>query len=156
MAANSRLTIAVHALTWMALAKHRGLAVLTSDQVAASVNTNPVIIRRSLGALRRAGLVHVRHGAGAGWSLARPVGEITLLDVYAAVEQEPPFGMHHSEPNLECPVGRGIRPALAHVYLGIERALRNELERTSIADVLRQTLQVAESAGLPPELLSQT
>ena len=71
MAANSRLTVGVHALAWMALAQRQGREVLTSDQVAASVNTNPVIIRRCLGDLRRAGLVGVRHGAGAGWSLAR-------------------------------------------------------------------------------------
>jgi Rrf2 family protein len=142
MAANSRLTIAVHVLAWMALAQRRGRELLTSDQVAASVNTNPVIIRRSLGDLRRAGLVQVRHGAGAGWSLARAPQEISLLDVYHAVEQEPLFGMHHTEPNLECPVGRGIRPALDHVYGGVEQALRRELRRTSIADVLRRTLQV--------------
>jgi Rrf2 family protein len=140
MAANSRLTIAIHVLTWMTLAQRRGQDLLTSDQVAASVNTNPVIIRRSLGDLRRAGLVEVRHGAGAGWSLARTPEEISLLDVYDAVEQQPLFGMHHTEPNLECPVGRGIRPALDHVYGGVERNLRRELRRTSIADMLRQTL----------------
>ncbi|HEU4422615.1 MAG TPA: Rrf2 family transcriptional regulator [Pilimelia sp.] len=142
MAANSRLTIAVHVLAWLALAQRRGQPVLTSDQVAASVNTNPVIIRRSLGDLRRAGLVDVRHGAGAGWSLARAPADISLLDVYDAVERAPLFGMHHSEPNLECPVGRGIRPALGHVYGDIERSLRSELGRTSIADVLRRTLRV--------------
>src|SRR5262245_3923196 len=142
MAANSRLTIAVHALAWMALAQRHGLERLTSDQVAASVNTNPVIIRRSLGDLRQAGLVNVRHGAAAGWSLARAPEQISLLDVYHAVGQEPLFGMHHAEPNLECPVGRGIRPALGRVYGGIERALRRELGRTSVADVLHQTLQV--------------
>ena len=142
MAANSRMTIAVHALAWMALAQRRGHAVLTSDQVAASVNTNPVIIRRSLGDLGRAGLVHVRHGAGAGWSLARAPEQITLLEVYDAVGQESPFGMHHAEPNLECPVGRGIRPALSQVYGGIEQAVRRELALVSVADVLRETLRV--------------
>jgi Rrf2 family protein len=142
MAANSRLTIAVHALAWMALSERQGRELLTSDQVAASVNTNPVIIRRSLGDLRRAGLVDVRHGAGAGWRLARVPEEITLLDVYEAVEQEPLFGMHRTEPNLECPVGKGIRPALGHVYGGIEQTLRQELARTSIADVLHRTLRV--------------
>ena len=100
MAANSRMTIAVHALAWMALAQRQGHAVLTSDQVAASVNTNPVIIRRCLGDLRRAGLVHVRHGAGAGWGLAWPPEQITLLAVHDAVGQESPFGLHHTEPNL--------------------------------------------------------
>jgi Rrf2 family protein len=142
MAANSRLTIAVHALTWLALAQRRGRAQLTSDEVAASVNTNPVILRRSLGDLRRAGLVTVRHGAGAGWSLARAPAEITLLDVYDAVAGEPLFALHHTEPNLECPVGRGIRPALGTVYDNLARALRHELDRTSIAEVLRQTLKV--------------
>jgi Rrf2 family protein len=142
MSANSRLTIAVHVLTWMALARERGQARMTSDQVAASVNTNPVIIRRSLGDLRRAALVEVRHGAGAGWSLAREPGEITLLDVYEAVEEEPLFAMHRTAPNLECPVGHGIRPALGQVYTEIDQTLRHELTRTSIADVLRSTLEV--------------
>jgi Rrf2 family protein len=144
MSANSRLTIAVHALAWMALARERGQELMTSEQVAASVNTNAVIIRRSLGDLHRAGLVHVRRGAGAGWSLAREPNEITLLDVYDAVEDEPLFAMHRTEPNLECPVGRGIRPALGEVYGDIDQALRRELGRTSVADVLRTTLGVPE------------
>jgi len=125
----------------MALAQRRGHTVLTSDQVAASVNTNPVIIRRSLGDLGRAGLVRVRHGAGAGWSLARAPEEITLLEVYDAVGQESPFGMHHTEPNLECPVGKGIRPALSQIYGGIEQTVRRELALVSVADVLSETLQ---------------
>ncbi|MET9800363.1 Rrf2 family transcriptional regulator [Streptomyces sp. NPDC006368] len=140
MAANSRLTIATHVLAWLALARHRGQEVLTSEQVATSVNTNPVIIRRSLGDLRRAGLVEVRHGAGGGWSLARGPEEVTLLEVYHAVGDQPPFGLHHTEPNLECPVGRGIRPALSEIYGRVERAMRQELAATSIADVLRKTL----------------
>jgi Rrf2 family protein len=142
MSANSRLTIAVHVLAWMALARGRGLPWMTSEQVAASVNTNPVIIRRSLGDLHRAALVEVRRGAGAGWSLAREPSEITLLEVYDAVEHEPLFAMHRTEPNLECPVGRGIRPALGRVYNEIDQSLRRELTRTSIADVLRSTLAV--------------
>jgi Rrf2 family protein len=141
MAANSRMTIAVHALAWMALAQRQGDEVLTSNQVAGSVNTNPVIIRRCLGDLRRAGLVSVRHGAGAGWSLARAPEQITLLEVYEAVGSEPPFGLHHTEPNLQCPVGRGIRPALGRVYGQIEQAVRCELALVSVADVLRETLQ---------------
>ena len=141
MAANSRLTIAVHALAWRALAQRRGRQQLTSDQVAASVNTNPVIVRRSLGELRRAGLVSVRRGAGPGWTLARRPEDITLLEVYEAVEPRPLFALHHAEPNLECPVGRGIRPALDGVYADAEQALRAELGGTSIADVLHDTLR---------------
>ena len=141
MAANSRLTIAVHALAWLALAQQHGRDRLTSDQVAASVNTNPVIIRRSLGDLRRAGLVRVRRGTQAGWSLARRPEDITVLAVYDAVAQVPLFAMHHAEPNLNCPVGRGIQPALHSLYRGAEQAMREELAGTSIADVLRETLR---------------
>ena len=143
MSANSRLTIAVHALAWMALAGERGHELMTSDQVAASVNTNPVVIRRSLGDLYRAGIVEVRRGPGAGWRLSREPGGIRLLDVYNAVEHEPLFAMHHTEPNLECPVGYGIRPVLGELYGGIDATLRDELARTSIADVLRRTLGVS-------------
>src|SRR5215475_11239275 len=141
MAANSRLTIAVHALAWLALAQQQGRDRLTSDQVAASVNTNPVVIRRSLSDLRRAGLVRVRRGAEAGWSLARAPEDITMVAVYDAVTGEPLFAMHHTEPNLACPVGRGIQPALRDLYRGAEQALREELAGTSIADVLRETLR---------------
>jgi DNA-binding IscR family transcriptional regulator len=142
MAANSRLTVAVHALAWLALARRQGRDVLTSDQVAASVNTNPVIIRRCLGDLRRAGLVRVRRGAGAGWSLAREPGQIMLLEVHDVIGPEPPFGLHHTEPNLECPVGRGIRPALDQIYGEVEQSMRRELALVSVADVLTKTLQV--------------
>ena len=98
MAANSRLTIAVHALTWLARAQQQGHDRLTSDQVAASVNTNPVIIRRCLGDLRQAGLVLVRRGPEAGWSMARRPDDITVLEVYDAVAPEPLFAMHHTGP----------------------------------------------------------
>jgi DNA-binding IscR family transcriptional regulator len=74
--------------------------------------------QRCLGDLRSADLVCVRHGAGAGWSLARAPEEITLLEVHDAVGQEPPFGLHHTE--------------------------RNELAVVSVADVLRETLEVPQ------------
>ena len=139
MAANSKLTVAVHALAWLALAERRGQAPLTSDQVAASVNTNPVLVRRSLGDLRRAGLVQVRPG----WRLTRPATQITLLEVHDAVAPEPLFALHHGVPNLDCPVGRGIRPALGEIYAGVTSAVRRELAATTVADVLESTLRVS-------------
>lgn len=141
MAANSRLTIAVHALTWLALAHRRGHERLTSEQVAASVNANPVILRVSLGRLRRAGLVEVSRGTGAGWRLARTPEQISLLDVYDAVEPQTLFGLHHTEPNQQCPVGRGIRPVLDEVYAGADSAVRRALGATSVAEVLHETLR---------------
>ncbi|MFI1993725.1 Rrf2 family transcriptional regulator [Actinoplanes sp. NPDC020271] len=143
MSANSRLTIATHALTWIGLYQQRGHEVATSEQIATSVNTNPVVIRRLLSLLSRAGLVVSRRGAGAGWMLGRDLAAITLLDVYEAIEPGPVFAMHPATPDPGCVVGHGIAPALKGIYGGIEAALRQELAKTNLEDVLRDTLEVA-------------
>ncbi len=97
---------------------------------------SPVVIRRLLGDLRRAGLVKSRRGVGAGWSLARELGSMTLLDVYEAVEPGPLFAMHRTTPDQECVVGYGIQPAMQGVYEGIEETLRHELARVTLENVL--------------------
>ncbi|WNV84634.1 Rrf2 family transcriptional regulator [Umezawaea sp. Da 62-37] len=140
MSANSRLTVALHALAWVGLYQRLGHDVATSEQVAGSVNTNPVVIRRLLGELREAGLVRSQRGAGAGWMLSRDPADITLLDVYDAIGSGPLFGMHRAEPNQGCVVGAGIQPALRTVYDGLDRVLRAELAMTTVADVLKGTL----------------
>ncbi|MEH1167392.1 Rrf2 family transcriptional regulator [Micromonospora sp. CPCC 205539] len=140
MSANSRLTIAAHALAWIGLYQRQGHAVATSEQIATSANTNPVVIRRLLGELRRAGFVESRRGGGAGWSLARELESITLLDVYEAVEPGPLFAMHRATPDQECVVGYGIQPAMQGIYDGIEESLRRELARVTLQDVLRDVL----------------
>ena len=143
MGANSRLTVAAHALTWIGLYQRRGNEVATSEQIATSVNTNPVVIRRLLAELRKAGLADSRRGAGAGWTLARDLASITLLDVYDAVESGPIFGLHPSPPDPECVVGNGIGPVMSTVYSGIEAGLRADLARTTLEDVLRDVLKAA-------------
>jgi DNA-binding IscR family transcriptional regulator len=107
---------------------------------AASANTNPVVIRRLLGELRGAGLVESRRGAGAGWSLARELGSVTLLDVYEAVEPGPLFAMHRTTPDPGCVIGHGIQPAMRGIYQDIEETLRQELARVTLEKVLRDVL----------------
>jgi Rrf2 family protein len=143
VSANSRLTIATHALTWIGLYQRRGNEVATSEQIATSVNTNPVVIRRLLAELRNAGLADSRRGAGAGWTLSRDLATITLLDVYEAIEPGPIFALHRSTPDPECVVGHGIGPAMAGVYDEIETTLRKELAKTTLEDVLRDVLKAA-------------
>jgi Rrf2 family protein len=139
MSANTRFTVALHILTWVALAA-RKREIVTSDEIAGSVNTNPVFIRRILGLLEKAHLVIVQHGTGAGWKLARAPEEISLLDVYQAIEQTSLFEMHHSQPNQDCPVGKGIQPALKRFYEDAESALKQRFAQSTVADVLRETL----------------
>jgi Rrf2 family protein len=140
MSANSQLTVAIHILSWMALVERKEPGPVTSDRIAVSVNTNPVVIRRALGLLQKGGLVRSQRGANAGWVLAKPPSAITLLDIYNAVEAGPLFGLHHSPPNQACPVGRGIQPTLKSVYMSIEGSFRRELAETTIAQVLAETV----------------
>ena len=83
MQISSRFTIAVHVFTCIETFKDQ--YKMTSDFLASSINVNPVIVRKLLGQLKEAGLIEVRRGLG-GASLARPADEITLLDIYRAVE----------------------------------------------------------------------
>jgi Rrf2 family protein len=144
MAVVSRYTIALHILTFMARVAQRSKDSVTSNQIAASVNTNPVFIRRILTLLRKARLVSVQHGAGVGWSLAKPPEEITLRDVYEAVEQKPLFELHHSEPNPSCRIGQGIRAALQEYYETAELAMKRELSRVTISDLLEKTMSIIQ------------
>ncbi|GAA2338840.1 Rrf2 family transcriptional regulator [Streptomyces kunmingensis] len=148
MSANSRMSLAVHILTWLAYDR-RGTAkeVATSQRIAESVNTNPVVIRRCLGQLKDGGLVEVTHGRNGGWNLARPAEEITLLHVYSALPDEPVFGLHASDPNAACHVGFGIQHALTDVYQDATEALRQSLSTTTVADVLRNTLAFQDASA---------
>jgi Rrf2 family protein len=135
------MTVGIHVLSYLVLAERRRPdPMVTSDQIAASVNTNPVVIRRLLGLLQKGGMVTSHRGANAGWTLSRSADAITLLDVYQAVEEGPLFGLHPSTPNQRCPVGRGIQPALRKVYGVLEEQLRRQLAETSVEQVLDETI----------------
>ena len=146
MSANTHFTVALHIVTWMALASQQ-VEIVTSDQIAGSVNTNPVFIRRILGRLHKAHLVNVQHGTSAGWTLARPPEKISLLEVYQAVSQEPLFELHHTLPNQGCPIGRGIQPALKRFYSDAEAAMKQQFAQVSVANVLDETLTPASQAA---------
>ena len=139
---NSRFAVAVHILT--VLEQGRGEPV-TSEVIAGSVNTNPSLVRRLLGLLAKAGLATSRMGTGGGALLARPASEITLRDVYRAVDEEGEvFAMHRERPSPACPVGRNIQAVLERRFDDAARALEAELDRTTIADLGRE---IAERSG---------
>lgn len=133
MQISSRFSVAVHVLTLLAVTPVGEL--LTSDRMAGSVNTNPVVIRRILGQLKKAGLVEVRAAAG-GTYLRRAAADITLLDVYRAVEVvEGDLFSVHEKPNPKCPVGRNIQAALDDTLRRAQAALEQQLAGVSVAQV---------------------
>lgn len=141
MSANSRLTTAVHALCWIELAARRGESPLTSERVAESLASHPVLVRRVLAQLRQAGIVGSGKGPGAGWWLARPARELTLRAVYESIDQGPAFALHPHEPKADCPVGGGIRPVLRDIYHDVDTAVAHELEQHTIDELLDRILQ---------------
>ena len=138
MQISSRFTIAVH--IFACIDTFQDDFKITSDFLASSVNVNPVIIRKILSQLRNAGLVEVQRGSG-GASIARPLEEISFRDIYFAVDcvENGELFHFHENPNQKCPIGRNIHNILDDKLLQIQNALENELQKITLADIIKST-----------------
>jgi Rrf2 family protein len=132
---NSRMAVAVHVLAYLAWRRDEPV---TSERMAGSVNTNAVVVRRIMGSLRNAGLVSVQPGVGGGAQLAREPRDITLLDVYRAVQEKEELFALHSEPCRHCDIGSNIRQVLQGVFCRAHVAMQGVLADVTIADVFEQ------------------
>jgi Rrf2 family protein len=133
MTTSSRFPMAVHLL--VVLARHEGDRV-TSNVLAQSIGTNPVIVRRLLLALQRANLVDTTKGAAAGSRLHCSPRRIDLAQVYRAVEESDPFCIPSRKANPSCPIGSCIGPVLAGIIASAQQALERELRKVTIANIL--------------------
>ncbi|MCM3633357.1 Rrf2 family transcriptional regulator [Paenibacillus camelliae] len=134
MSISSRFAVGIHILALIELNKD---GVSTSEFIANSVNTNPVVIRKIIGMLKQAQLVHVRPGI-AGAELAKKISDITLLDVYKAVQvvSENELFSIHDQPNPQCPVGRNIQEAIGPVLITAQSAMEKVLNHITIEDIV--------------------
>ena len=137
MGTSTRFAVGVHLLT--ALAANPG-KVLRSEDVADSASTNPVVVRRLFSLMTGAGLIRARLGPGGGVELARPAADITVRDVFAALEKGELFTEHRSPPSASCPVGAHILPVLRQATAPAVDALEKELSRTTIASIAAEVL----------------
>lgn len=135
MQISSRFTIAIHMLTCMEVFKND--YKVTSDFLAGSIQVNPVIVRKLLQQLKKAGLVEVRRGPG-GASLARSPQEVDFLEIYRAVEcvEDNTLFHFHENPNPMCPVGKNIHNLLDGKLARVQEAMERELASITLADVL--------------------
>ena len=119
MQISSRFTIAVH--IFACIKTFENDYKITSDFLAGSTNVNPVIIRKILGQLKG----------------TRPLNEITLLDVYKAVEcvEGGELFHFHENPNPQCPVGRSIHTVLDGKLEQVQKAMEKELNSITLEDV---------------------
>lgn len=135
MASNTQFAISIHVLA--ILARHDGDELVKSEEIAASVNTNPVVIRRLLCNLQQANLVVSQKGSTGGTRLLKKPFEIKLSEIYEAVVPGDVFALHRQKPNQKCPVGKNIEAVLCNLQREIDRAIEEKLVKYSLADVLR-------------------
>jgi DNA-binding IscR family transcriptional regulator len=130
MAANSLLAGAVQILSVIAW---RGREGANSELLAKSLHTNPVVVRRILKALENHGLVKVRPGRHGGVELLRAPAEITLEDIYKAVEPGGALFALRERGNPRCPVNNAMTRALPPLFGAANAAVDNALRRTKLS-----------------------
>ena len=130
---SSRLPIAVHTLLVIEVFKDQ--YKITSDFIAGSVGVNPVIIRNILGQLKSAGLVEVAAGIG-GANLTKSPKDITLLDIFHAVEVDEDLFHLHENPNPNCLVGKNIHNILEGRLDNVKKIADNELKKINLQSLL--------------------
>ena len=134
MQISSRFTVALHILVCVDV--FSGEYKVTSDFLAGSINTNPVIVRKILLQLKSAGLIAVARGTG-GITVTHPLNEITFHDVYQAIEplENGDLFHFHEKPNPDCPVGRNIHALLDGKLRAVQDAMEAEMKRYTLADL---------------------
>ena len=134
MQISSRFTIALHIFTCVDTFKDD--YKITSEFLAGSINTNPVIIRKILTQLKNAGLITVARGTG-GILPTRTLKEISFYDVYQAIEpvENGDLFNFHSSPNPQCPVGKNIHILLDDKLKAIQLAMEDEMKKYTIDDL---------------------
>lgn len=139
MSISSRFTVGVHILTLIELNKD---GISSSEFIAGSVNTNPSLIRKIMGMLKKAGLIEVQPGI-AGAKLAKEPTTITLLDVYKAVDvvKEKELFSLHDNPHPDCPVGRNIQDSITPILSSAQFALEKVLGNVTIEEVVSDIIE---------------
>jgi Rrf2 family protein len=129
---NTQFSIAVHVLA--AIANYE--RTFTSEVLAGSVNANPVFVKRILVKLSKAKLVTTTVGKSGGYDLARSPESISLFDIYSAVIPPSAFAIHAYEEKKWCVVSSNIKEVMGEILIGTQKAVKNDLQRTTLADVV--------------------
>jgi Rrf2 family protein len=138
MASNSRFAIAVHILSVLGYLESKSVERVTSDLIAKSVNTHPVIIRNLLKALKRAGLIECKEGKGGGICLAKKPSDLSLAEVYHAIDRSEVLAPHKNPPNHSCPVSVTIKDIFLEISDEVDSAITQVLKSKNLKSVIDQ------------------
>ncbi|MBQ3367679.1 Rrf2 family transcriptional regulator, partial [bacterium] len=138
--------IAVHSL--LAIEFYSERQKVTADFLASSTGVNPVIIRNVLAQLKAVGLVEIMPGVG-GTKLKKSIDEISLLDVFQAVETEENLFHLHEKPNPDCQIGKNIHRVLNEELKKIQDAVKNKMKKITLRKMFENSLQNQSSETNP-------
>lgn len=136
MKVSTRFSDAIHILAFLNIYQD---TKLSSENIANSVMTSPVVVRRIMGALQKASLICTTHGSP-NPRLAKDPQQITLLDIYYAVEGHRQLFNIDETTNPECIVGGNIQKVLGSVYEEVQNAALGRLARITLDDVINDLL----------------
>ena len=129
---STKYAVGIHILSLIALKQEDGI---TSDYIAGSVNTNPALVRRLMSDLKKSGLIQTKTKVGV-TGLMKPPEEITLLEIFKAVENRQDLFAIHSDTNSDCPVGARIGCVLERINHKVQSSFEEELETMHLSDIL--------------------
>ena len=124
---NSELAIALHIVGFLTA---RNGEPLTSDVLAKTYGTSPVVVRRVLAKLNRADLVESRRGFNGGSVLTRKPATINLRQVFEAISDNQELLRRH--PGTESGVAKVLAEYINHIYDEAEEALMKKLEMVTV------------------------
>ena len=129
---STKFAVSIHILSLIALKKEESI---TSDYIAGSVNTNPALVRRLMSGLKKAELIQTQTKIGVTGLLKAPE-EISLLEIFKAVESRQDLFAIHSDTNTSCPVGSKIGCVLEDINGKVQFEFEKELGNLHLSDIL--------------------
>ncbi|MCG7625074.1 Rrf2 family transcriptional regulator [Epibacterium sp. Ofav1-8] len=140
MRTDSRLPRVLHALLHMAEMDRPA----TSEEIAAMLGTNATVVRRTLAGLREAQLLTSTKGHGGGWSLSRPLTEISLLDLYSALGAPELFAIAPDEDQPSCLLARAANAATNDALYEAKQVFKARLAARTVAEIVKPDQSIVE------------
>lgn len=141
MPTDTRLSRMLHVLIHM---DHIG-APVTSETISQMLDTNPVVVRRTMAGLKAAGYLASVKGHGGGWTLARSLDEVTLRDIHKALGSPRIFAIGLADDDPRCLVERAVNLALEDAMSEAERNLLSRFGEVTLGALSRDV--AAAGAG---------
>ncbi|WP_461586997.1 RrF2 family transcriptional regulator [Winogradskyella sp.] len=132
----SRFAIVTHILTLLAMFDED---YMSSNDIAGSLNINPVLVRKEIAELKKQGLIESKEGKNGGVKLIKKAEDIKLSQIFNLVKGDSfTFGLAKNDPNPKCPVGRQMNTNLSNLYKTIDNNIEQTLKDTSLKDFKNQ------------------